>query len=272
MRTKTLALSAMVGLLGSAAAMATNVYSVNAVGYINVVMQPGFNIITCPLICGTDPGNPTVTNDLNVLFPNPAATAPYFNPSVGSQGSGAIVYQMSGGVYTAIDTAQSISYGGGWASGGADITVLPGQAVFFQNPNPIGGANMTATFVGTVPQGTMTNVLTPGYNLVGSMVPVSGDLVTNSISLLSTVDGPYPAAQGDFIYFFNPGRAGSTQNQIGFQEDLYSYGAWFSSSVGPNIGPSPNYDPITVSVYQGFFYNNGQGANEKWVETFSVNP
>ena len=258
MRTKTLALSAVLGMLGSAAVMGANVYSVNAVGYINVTMQPGFNIITCPLLCGADPANSSVSNDLNVLFPNPLATTPY---------AGANAFQLTpGGGYSAIDSANTASYGGGWQNGGATVTLNPGQAIFFQNPNPVHGANMTATFVGTVPTGTLTLPLVPGFNLVGSMVPVSGDLVTSSIAGLT-------AQNGDYVLFFNPNPIGSVQ--AGFAQDAYAasatYGTgWSSSVVGPNIGA--NDDPTVPTVYQGFLYNNGQATTEQWVETFSINP
>ncbi len=244
-------------MLGSAAVMGANVYSVNAVGYINVTILPGFNIITCPLYCGTDPANPTVSNDLNVLFPNPVATTPY---------AGASVYQLTpGGGYSAIEGGSSATYGGGWNNGGADITLNPGQAVFFQNPNALGGANMTATFVGVVPSGTLTTQLVPGLSLVGSQVPVSGDLVTSSIAALT-------AQNGDYIYFFDPRQSGAYQ--YGFLEDAYSasatYGTGWTAGPGPNVGA--NNDPQVVSVYEGFFYNNSQATTENWVETFSVNP
>jgi hypothetical protein len=258
MRTKTLALSAVLGMLGSAAVMGANVYSVNAVGYINVTMQPGFNIITCPLLCGADPANSSVSNDLNVLFPNPLATTPY---------AGAQVFQLTpGGGYSGFDSGYTSTYGGGWANGGATVTLNPGQAIFFQNPNPIHGANMSATFVGTVPTGTLTMPLVPGYNMVGSMVPVSGDLVTSSITAL------HIAQNGDSILFFDPTPAGSFQ--AGFIQDAYSasatYGTGWTGGPGPNFGV--NNDPQTVSVYEGFFYNNGQATTENWVETFSINP
>src|SRR5581483_447895 len=52
MRTKTILLSALLGLASGAAAMAqtTNVYSVNAVGYINVTCPPGFTMIANQLM------------------------------------------------------------------------------------------------------------------------------------------------------------------------------------------------------------------------------
>ena len=41
--------------LGTASLVAqTNVYSINAVGYINLTLQPGFNIIACQLQTGSN--------------------------------------------------------------------------------------------------------------------------------------------------------------------------------------------------------------------------
>ncbi len=58
-------LSALLGTLGSVSLMAqsTNVYSLNAVGYINVTIDPGYNIISCPLIASPD-------NTINTLLTN----------------------------------------------------------------------------------------------------------------------------------------------------------------------------------------------------------
>jgi len=250
MRTKTLALSAVLSALGTASLVAqTNVYSLNAVGYINVTIPPGFSIVTCPLIVGADPAHPTVTNDLNVVLPNPLPSAPYGN---------VVVYQFLSGRYTSIENGNTASYSGGWAGGGADVTLNPGQAVFVSNPN----AAITATFVGTVPQGSLTNALAPGYNLVGSIVPVSGDLVTNTIPNLDS----FTHNSGDYVLFFNS----TTQryaNAVG-----YSYGAW----VG---GTGHNGDPASIAVSEGFFYYNASGpggtgseTSQNWVENFSINP
>ena len=63
MRTKTLILSAVAGFIGCAAALAdTNVYSLNAVGYINVTCQPGFTMIANQLN--------TTNNAIKYLMPN----------------------------------------------------------------------------------------------------------------------------------------------------------------------------------------------------------
>jgi len=225
-------ITALLGALGSVSVMAqTNVYSLNAVGYINVTMQPGYNIITCPLICSPDNTIATLLNNTNGQFQGGARAA-------------AQVFQFTGGVYSAADTASESTAPSGWASGGT-ITINPGQAVFFYNPT---STNMTATFVGTVPTGSLTNALNPGYNLVGSIVPVSGDIVTNSISLFT--NGAASGRTADELFTYTPG--------VGYSQDIYSSSGW---STG---------DPTLANVYEGFFFYNAFSTVNNWIENFSV--
>jgi hypothetical protein len=290
MRTKTLALSAVLGMLGSASLVAqVNVYSLNSVGYINVSMPSGFSIVTCPLICGTEvataaalpyhvTAGATLTNDLNTVLNN--------NTGVPTPYAGATVYQYTGGVgYSAQDSGNpgGATYGAGWQNGGQDVTLAPGQAVFFFNPN---NTAMTATFVGTVPQGTLVNALAPGYNLVGSIVPTSGDLAANSITAFNPTAsaGAYPV-NGDYIYFYNPTGAAGDGYPAGFDNaDDYvnspTYGTGWAESPGTNPAAysvvAGSYDPTTTSVSQGFFYYNYSvnttPVTENWTEVFSINP
>lgn len=235
-------LSALLGALGSVSVMAqTNVYSLNAVGYINVTIPPGFSILTCPLICSPD-------NTLNTLLPN--TNNVYGGPNGGNPFH-TQVYAFSGGAYAVIENAESTAANAsGWSAGGL-TTINPGQAVFIYNPLT---TNETATFVGTVPTGSLTNTLTPGWNLVGSIVPASGDIITNSIMNLTN------AQKQDNIYAFDP---------VAQVFDIYSYtpglGGWTTSG---NLT-----DPKTSNVFQGFFYYNTttfQTANTLWVENYSV--
>jgi hypothetical protein len=247
MRTKTLALSALLGMLSSASLMAqsTNVYSLNAVGYINTTFPAqSYTILTCPLIAGVDANG--VTNSLNVVLNN--------TNNNGAAYKHATVFQMAGGIYTVteagVGTAANAS---GWAGGGSDVTLNPGQAVFFYNSTT---AAMSATFVGTVPQGSLTNTLTPGYNLVGSIVPTSGDLSSNSIMAATFM------VKHDFVFTYDPTNGG--------------YGPK-DAIVAPGVGSGYNNewtagDPIIDQVSYGFFYWNNQATNETWVENFSVNP
>jgi hypothetical protein len=225
MRTKTMLLSALLGTLGSVSLMAqsTNVYSLNAVGYINVTLEPGYNIVSAPLICSPD-------NTLNSLMTNG-----------NGQYKGFKVYFSTPGVgYTQIETGAKSS----WEDGGTN-TINPGQAAFVFNPSNI---DVTVTFVGTVPQGSLTNTLVSGFNLVGSIVPSSGDLITNPITL-------FTAVKGDKVYVSDPVNGYSSPGGI---YTAAKNGNWSSDPIVPNVG-------------EGFFFENNSGATETWVENFSVN-
>jgi hypothetical protein len=242
MRTKTMILSTLLGALGSVSVMAqTNVYSLNAVGYINAQIPPGFSILTCPLIASPD-------NTLNTLLPN--TNQVYGGPNGGNPYH-TQVYAFANGSYTVTENAISVSANpSGWSAGGL-TTINPGQAVFIYNPLT---TNETATFVGTVPTGSLTNVLAPGFSLVGSIVPASGDIVTNPIMNYTN------AAKQDNVYTFD------TNAQV---FDIFNFtpglGGWSSSGVLTN--------PTTLTPAQGFFYYNNTAfvtATNYWVENYSV--
>jgi len=221
-------LSALLGALGSVSVMAqTNVYSLNAVGYINVTLSPGFNIVSCPLLC-TDPTG-AQDNTLSNLFVN-----------TNGQYKGWQVYGWNGNYINDSGTR------GGWADGG-NQTINPGQAIWMQNPSNI---TTTVTFVGTVPTGPLTNVLSPGYNLIGSIVPASGDIVTNSIMNFTN------AFKHDAVYAYNP----LTTNYLDY------------SAAGNPVNWNADGDPILPSVGGGFWYFNATTANvtNYWVENYSV--
>jgi hypothetical protein len=258
MRTKTLALSALLGAIGAVSAVAqTNVYSINAVGYINVTLYPGFNLVTCPLICSPDNTVGTLLNNSNGAFQGTGHPLPH-----------ALIYQYQNGVgYVNGDSSGNVG-GNGWSAGGTN-TINPGQSIFFFNPEPLGtGSNMFATFVGTVPQSNnyyMTNALVPGFNLVGSIIPTSGDIITNSISLVSTV----PSTRGDAIYTYDPLFNSGTSQQGGYGTEGV---ATYTPANGWNLGGA-GVDPFTTNVYTGFFYyNNSASVTKNWVENFTINP
>jgi hypothetical protein len=173
-------LSALLGSLGSVSLMAqsTNVYSLNAVGYINVTIPSEFSIISCPLMASPD-------NTLNTLFSN--ATGTY-------KGFKFYPWDTATGGYGASDTASATK----WLGGGTE-TLNPGQAGFIFNP----GAALTVTFVGQVPSGALTNPLYPGFNLVSSILPTDGTL-TNGLLDFTGAKNP------DKAYTFDPSSQGYT--------------------------------------------------------------
>jgi hypothetical protein len=155
MRTKTLLLSGVVAALSSATVMA-QVYSLNAVGYINVTIVPGFSIIANQLN--------TTNNDISPLLDSQLLDG-------GHIGVELFKYNAAGGSFSSFTTTAS-----GWSSAGVTTTTLnPGEAAFIYNPFL---TNFTLTFVGTVLQGSLTNSLLQGFNLASSIVPQSGALDT----------------------------------------------------------------------------------------------
>jgi len=227
MRTKTILLSALLGTLGSVSLMAqsTNVYSLNAVGYINVTVQPGFNIVSCPLIASPD-------NTINTLLPNGAGQFKKwqfwgYSPAAG------------GGYKEELGQPTS------WSAGGTSV-LAPGQAAWLFNP----GANPSnITFVGTVPSGSLTNTLvSKSFNLVSSILPTSGDLITNPLMNFTT-----PASK-DQVWMYTAGAGG------GYKETIKA-----ASGTAWNAG-----DPVQANVGGGFWYFNNQTTNNNWIESFSV--
>jgi len=145
MRTKILLLSAACAVAGSVGVNA-QVYSVNAVGYVNVTCPPGFSIIANPLIAAT--------NQLSVLIANPPDSTQ--------------VYEWANGKF------QIATYyvPDGWDN---DLTLAPGTGAWINNPS---STNIVITFVGEVAQGGQTNDVPVGYSIKGSIVPQSAALDT----------------------------------------------------------------------------------------------
>jgi hypothetical protein len=209
MRTKTL-LAAAILAAGIASSVAqSNVYSLNVVGYVNQTYNPGFQIIANPL----NATNNTIAN----ILPN----APFFST----------VYKFVGGTYLPAN-----SYFGAWSD--PSMTLAPGEGAWLFIP---AGPSYTNTYVGEVLQGSLTNTLIPGFNLVGTKVPQAGGV--------QTVHNVSPAFF-DTVYRFDS----SVQNY--FPSESY-FGSWSPSE------PS-------INVAQGFWYYNASGANNNWVRNFSV--
>ena len=169
MRTKLLLLTAAVGAAGAVTSMA-QVYSVNAVGYVNTTIPAnGFALISNPLNAAD--------NSIDKLF----AGVP----------NGTQVYVYVNGVYV-VGTYDDLD-GSFGAMGKAPLA--PGQGVFVRNPS---GAPLTVTFVGEVMQGTLTVPMVAGLQIVSSKVPQAGTAA--DLSFPHTLAGGLSA--GDQCYRF----------------------------------------------------------------------
>jgi len=216
MRTKTLLLTAVLGVAGAASTtvQAQSVYSANAVGYVNLSLGAGFSIVANPLNNGGNDANTILTN-----VPNGTVIYTYNNSSS--------LYQSS--TFT----------GGAWhGSPVADPVLAPGSAFFIKL-----AAATTVTFVGNVPQGTLTSTIPVGFSLQSVPVPISASLSTNSIVALK-------GGTSDIAYAF----LNSTQ--------LYASHTYVGGKFNPDYSPA---------VGEGFFYLNKAAAPITWTVTFSVN-
>ncbi len=209
MRTQLILTTAVLGVAGSLGASA-QVYSVNAVGYINSTVEAGkFALVANQLNAGG--------NKITEVIP------------VASEGT--IVFRYAAG---------SGFVGNGYEFGSwslPDMVLPPGVGFFIQNNT---AANQTFTFVGEVPQGTLSTALSAGLNLTGSQVPQAGTLAALG----------YVGADGDVVYQWDAAAQGYKAPN-GFE-----FGAW---SLG-----EPN-----IAVGEGFFIQ--KGAAGTWNRTFSVN-
>jgi hypothetical protein len=237
MRTKTLLLTAALSAAGLATSMA-QVYSVNAVGYVNqTVPAGGFAILANPLN-GTN-------NNINTIIPL---------PHDGSY-DGANVYRFNRATQSYRETMSFVS-GPGWLSADpADETLNPGEGFFIQN---IAGVPMPLTFVGEVPQGAALSqsiVGGNGFNLASSIVPKGlpiGYTGSPNVTL------GYPATDGDNCYIFNS----NTQQY----EETYAY----VDSVGWLHPTDPNTDGPVIAPGTGFWMQRA-GSSGSWTQSFSVN-
>jgi hypothetical protein len=164
MRTKALILAAAFTAAGIASYAQSNVYSVNVVGYVNVVVPNGYSALANPLKASDN----TVSN--------------LFSGSPGAVGNTVYTWDGAGFVANFYD-----DLAGEWANPSLDLS--PGTGFFVNNPGPA----YTNTFVGEVMQGNLTNNVPAGYTLTASKVPQGG----------FTQDLGLNAAFGDFIYLWD---------------------------------------------------------------------
>jgi hypothetical protein len=105
------------------------------------------------------------------------------------------------------------------------------------------------TFVGQVPQGSVTNTLQQGFNLISSIIPQTGALDKD----LGLTPGP-----GDIAFTFVSGLGYNTPNTY---ESVSGQQFWNAAG-----GASP-----TNTVGLGFFYYSASATPNSWTRTFNIN-
>jgi hypothetical protein len=120
--------------------------------------------------------------------------------------------------------------GGAWSD--PTQTLAPGEGAFLFSPRAA-----TLTLVGEITEGSYTNTLPAGLSLVGSILPLGGQLDT---------DLSFPAAEGDIIYRFD--------NATGdYKVYTYDLGSWTA--------------PPSLAIGESFFVWKTTATN--WVQTIS---
>lgn len=160
MRTQLILTTAAVGLASSLGAIA-QVYSVNAVGYINVSVPAKKYVLVANQL-------KAASNAIKDVIPTALA--------------GTTVFTYANGA--GFDLAQFDDLDNAWTKA---LNIPPGAGFFVQGA----AADQTITFVGEVPQGNLSTSLKKGLNLVGSQVPQAGKL---------TADLKLAGVDGDIVY------------------------------------------------------------------------
>lgn len=142
-------MTAAISAAGVVSSMA-QVYSVNVVGFVNVSLTNGYNLLVNPLK-GT---NDTIGTIIPTL--NNASGLIHWNTNTQSY-------------YTEIGFDTDANGPLGWDD--PSVVIHPGEAFFIRS-----FGNFTLTFVGEVRQGTLATPLTAAYTFAGSQVPIAGYL------------------------------------------------------------------------------------------------
>ena len=173
---KVVLLAALVVLTSNGSSPA-QIFSVNAVGYVNVRVKPGFNLIANPLVAED--------NSIGSLFRN----------FQGGVVPGTTIYKLVNGKFLTA-TWDDLDNQFIPESTAAELT-LPGDGVFVYLP---GFEEKVLTFVGEVLQGDVCTQIPGGYSIKSSPIPQTLDF--NALN--------FPGSPGDKVFRFNP-RTGSFQ-------------------------------------------------------------
>lgn len=239
-------LGAAVLAAGVASSMASSVYSVNVVGYVNITAPPGFSLLANQLDLTPS------SNTIEAVLGNAANSAALQDCQVEIFNKGTSSYSLD--VYDA-----SGAFGPpGWydgLTGNPSVRVInPGTGFFFYNSKT---TNVTLTVAGQVDQGTNTVPLTSGFNLISTIVPVQ-------INLDTTATNNFPAIQDmEFLAFTNTIGHPANYADIVVYDTSGTFGppGWYDGLTGNPATPSP-------AVGQGYFIYTPTGTN--WSRFFQV--
>jgi hypothetical protein len=281
MRTKTTLLCAAALAAGVVGSMAqSNVYSLNIVGYVNVVIPTGFGLVANPLNVDNTNSAGTILTSLAPLGngTTPPGDLDYFYLYTWVVGS-----QKFTSVYYEDDFNPTANPGlpatAGWAtdsSGGTAATPpnLPPGVGFLIDSSL---APLTNTFVGSVMPlvGATNSISIPtGFGYLGSMLPVSGPITNTSFQfpLAPLGNGTTPAGTIDYFYFYSYNVPAQKYTSVYYEDDfnptanpgLPATSGWATDSSGGTSAPPPS-----VALGQGFAIDSSI-APVTWSQTYPI--
>jgi hypothetical protein len=217
MKTKTLLIAAAALAAGVMSSQA-QVYSQNIVGYVNLNLSEGFNLVSTPLDYDGTGTNSSVTNIYSTSLPLNSA-----------------IYTYSGSAYTIATYAKNKA--GTSTNWTASPSINPGLGYWVSIPaGSFGGSTSNITVVGTVLQGNLVNpaIKGPGYTIVGSQVPVAGGITASLNYQPSLNDAIYEyTGTGYNIYTYAKNKAGTATNWAPSIPSVnVGQGFWLNSATG----------------------------------------
>jgi len=195
------------------------VYSLNVVGYVNLPVVEGFQMLANPL-------------DLDGTGTNNFTTSVFSN----SLPKSSTVYAWD---HTIVNwKIASFSKAGAWSG---DISLNPGLGFWLNIPaGGLAGTSSNLTVVGTVLQGSLVNPYLAkggGFATLGSQVPIAGKVAT---------DLKYSPVSGDTFYFWNP----SITNWV---IASFGKGGWAPSEPTVGIGQGFWLNSQASSTWSNYF-------------------
>jgi hypothetical protein len=265
-------LSAALVAAGALTSMAqSSVYSLNVVGYVNVPVYPGLNLIAAPLQNADATSNPQsvlgtfspVLQGNSLLFiynPTNAATG----PGTGTGSGGFDQNLIAGG-----DGNWYSSVSGQTPPDPSEGTCPPGTSFFVVNNCGPGTGNPATTniltIVGSVVQGTNNYTVFPGLNFLADPVSVAQDISTNG----------FPVIDNDLLFTWGDGSDGGGPVVASPWNSAYDQNLIGEGNDGPGTGPafldpnSGNPVPVALAPGAGFVYVNS-GSARTWTRSFTV--
>lgn len=232
MKTKTLLIAAAALAAGVIASQAQPVYSQNVVGYYNLNLAAGYNLVSVQFTVGS-------SNGASEVFPSiPDGTEVFQWDTVNS--TFVYNYYDSGGGATAPAASW---YMADYATPTNQPVLKPGSAVFLLVPNAV-----TNTVVGSVVNAN-TNNLVAGYNMVGSVLPAGGATTDPIFNLNTLPDGTelfqWNSVGSTYVYnYYDTGGGATTPANSWYMSD------YATPTNAPNLSVGQGMFFLTPSTYQ----------------------